>query len=102
MSPLWLAIASTMSLPLWKMVFLISMPCFAKKPCAIPMSSANPFAIGSPSRVIVASFRCACWAMPAAGPTSREQQDGRADERKGQRQPTNPRALSSHVPPRPW
>ena len=58
MSPLPFDIARTMSLPLWKVVFLISMPCFAKKPCSIPMSSANPFAIGSPSRLIVASFRC--------------------------------------------
>src|SRR6478672_24512 len=71
MSPLWLAIASTMSFPLWKTVFLISMPCLAKNPCAIPMSSGKPLAIGRESRVIVASFRCSLVGEPAAGPTSR-------------------------------
>ena len=68
-SPFPFDIARTMSLPLWKVVFLISMPCFAKKPCAIPMSRANPFAIGSPSRLIVASFRLCLLELPAAGPT---------------------------------
>src|SRR5262245_41303052 len=69
MSPLWLAIASTMSLPLWKTVFLISMPRLAKNPCWMPISSGNPFAIGSPSRVIVAILRCVFVGEPAAGPT---------------------------------
>src|SRR5213079_283065 len=56
----WLfAIASTMSLPLWSVVVLISRPCAAKNPLLMPSVSGRPFAIGSVSSVIVVSaWRC--------------------------------------------
>jgi hypothetical protein len=47
MSPLLFAIARTTSLPLWSVVFLISIRCCAKNPFRIPRSSGSPFAIGS-------------------------------------------------------
>ncbi len=46
MSPLLFAIARTTSLPLCRVVFLISIPCCAKNPFRMPMSSGNPLAIG--------------------------------------------------------
>src|SRR5215208_1284891 len=55
MSPLLFASASTMSFPLCSTVFLISIPWFAKKPFWMPRSSGKPLAIGSVSRLIVAS-----------------------------------------------
>src|ERR1051326_7760443 len=66
MSPLPLASASTMSLPLCKTVFLISRPWSAKNPFWMPRSSGSPFAIGSVSRLIVVSFVCP--GAPAAAP----------------------------------
>ncbi len=92
MSPLLFAIARTMSLPLWKVVFLISMPRFEKKPCAIPMSSAKPFAIGSPFEVDRRELAVVLVGIACGRPDEGEQQDGRADERKDRRQPTNPGA----------
>src|SRR5436853_4960100 len=42
-----------MSFPLWNVTFLIVIPCWSKKPFAIPRSSGSPFAIGSVSTVTV-------------------------------------------------
>ena len=64
MSPWLFAIASTMSLPLANVVFLISSPWAAKNPFWIPRSSGNPFEIGSPSRLIV--VRVIRWGAPDA------------------------------------
>jgi hypothetical protein len=62
----WLESESTMSLPLWRTFFLISIPCRSKKPFLIPRSSGNPFAIGSVSRVITVALavRGALAALP--------------------------------------
>ena len=38
---------SMMSLPLWAVIFLISMPCCSKNPFLMPRSSGSVFAIGS-------------------------------------------------------
>ena len=42
MSPWWLAIANTMSLPLWKTVFLISIPRFAEEALGDPDVEREP------------------------------------------------------------
>jgi hypothetical protein len=50
---------STMSLPLCRIVFLISMFCAEKKPFWMPRSSGSAFAIGSvPSLIASAACRC--------------------------------------------
>src|SRR5690349_20468051 len=70
MLPLLLASASTMSLPLCRTVFLISIPCFSKNPCLMPRSSGSAFEIGSVSTVTVVRAcertGCAVAAPPAA------------------------------------
>ncbi len=53
MSPELFASASTMSLPLCSVFFLISIPCAEKKPFEIPRSIGSPFAIGSVLTVTV-------------------------------------------------
>src|SRR4029453_6283008 len=55
----------TMSLPLCRVLLLISIPCAAKNPFFMPRSIGRAFAMGSVSPVIVASARlCALEARP--------------------------------------
>jgi hypothetical protein len=56
-----------MSFPLCSVVFLISMPCAAKKPFWIPRSSGSAFAIGSVFTVMVVTVAPGA---PVAAPPS--------------------------------
>src|SRR5215211_3364012 len=57
MSPWLFESARTMSLPLWSVRLLISIPCCSKNHRLMPRSSGSPLAMFSPTRLIVTSAR---------------------------------------------
>ena len=80
-----------MSLPLWSIRLLISIPCSEKNPFLIPRSIGRAFAIGSVSTVIVTVACGLAGALAAVAPKA-------ADDRKQTRdreseEPRSPAAL---------
>ena len=61
---------SMMSLPLWAVIFLISIPCCSKKPFLMPRSSGSVLAIGSTPTERLTAVACDLAGAPAAPPAN--------------------------------